>query len=431
MKVYGFASRPGGRRIIFRHNMSPQSSSFRIGLVDQAATGWVAAAVYSRTILNSLDAACHSAGVELFFLSAERDQRPAQYRAKPLTLRAADYLPAELQLRRLLGLPEKSRALRGEARLRRLLRLRDESDLFHLAQQNGINVLVPLLDLPPWRIVPRTIGWIPDFQHLHLPEFFSPGDLNHRDTTFRRLAEKASVVMLSSEAAREDFAHFAPNYALKARVVPFPSLLAFHELTGDPVTTRNKFNLPEKFALVANQFWAHKNHALVVQALALLKDSNRNIHLVMTGLPSDHRDPANKNFSALLQAIAAAGLNQQITILGLVPYNDLVNLMRTAALIIQPSRFEGWSTVVQDSVALGRPLVCSDIAVHREQVPRAMGFFPTDRADVLAQLIEAHWNKLMPGPCLPLEQESLAAERAFSARHGESLLTLCREAAEL
>lgn len=410
-----------------RPSLERIDQSLRIGVVDQTSTGWVAAAVYSRTILSSLDAACNSAGVELYFLSGASDQMPGNYRAKQMRLKSADYLPAERQLRSMFGIKEKSRALRGEARLRNLLRLRGESDLFGMAQHNSINVLLPLLDLPPWRIVPSTIGWIPDFQHVHLPEFFSDSDLQKRNTTYRRLAEKATVVMLSSYAAHDDFAMFAPEYAGKGRVMPFPSLLAFEELTGDPVTTRTKFNLPEKFALVANQFWAHKNHALVVEALAKLKGLN--VPVVMTGLPSDHRDPANKNFSALLQTIATAGLNNQITILGLVPFADLINLMRTAALIIQPSRFEGWSTVIQDAVALGRPLLCSDIAVHREQVPRALGFFPTDRADVLAELLAAHWNDLEPGPNYALEQQSLAAERDFSKRHGQSLLKLCIETA--
>jgi len=237
--------------------------------------------------------------------------------------------------------------------------------------------------------------------------------------------------MLSSEAARDDFAKFVPQYAGKSRVVPFPSLLAFEELDEDPTATRKKFNLPEKFAIVANQFWAHKNHRLVVEALALLKRKGADLPVVMTGLPSDHRDPANKNFSVLLQAIAAAGLNSQITILGLVPYIDLVNLMRTAVLIIQPSRFEGWSTVVQDAVALGRPLLCSDINVHREQVPKALDFFPTDRADVLAEMLAAHWNSLTPGPNYALEQQSLKSEREFSVRHGQTLLDLCVETARL
>jgi glycosyltransferase involved in cell wall biosynthesis len=149
----------------------------------------------------------------------------------------------------------------------------------------------------------------------------------------------------------------------------------------------------------------------------------------MTGLPSDHRDPANKNFSSLLQSIATADLNRQITILGLVPYKDLVNLMRTATLILQPSRFEGWSTIVQDAIALGRPLLCSDINVHREQAPQAIGFFPVDNPDALAELLATHWESLSTGPDKILENSSLASERNTSARHGESLLKLCAELA--
>ncbi len=409
--------------------MDPKQSSLRIGIVDQTSTGWTAASVYSQTVLSSLDAACTAAGVELFFLSAGDAPLSGKHRAKQIRLAESDYLPAERQLRRLLRMNEKSHSLRGEARLRKLLHLRSDADVFGMAQQNGINVLLPLLDLPPWDIVPRTIGWIPDFQHVHLPQFFGEADLEQRNTTFGRLAEKATVVMLSSNAASSDFAAFAPKQAHKARVVPFPSLLAFRTLDPDPAATRAKYNLPEKFALVANQFWAHKNHALVIEALALLRKTNINVPVVMTGLPSDHRDPTNKNFSSLLQSIATAGLNNQVTILGLVPYNDLINLMRTAALVIQPSRFEGWSTVVQDVVALGRPLLCSDIDVHREQVPKALGFFPTDRADVLADLLTAHWNNLSPGPDSSLETQSLQLERDFSSRHGQALLNLCTETA--
>ena len=80
----------------------------------------------------------------------------------------------------------------------------------------------------------------------------------------------------------------------------------------------------------------------------------------------------------MLQAIATADLAGQIIFLGQIPYADLVNLMRAAAVVIQPSLFEGWCTIVQDAKAIGRPLICSDLSVHREQAPDAIGFFPTN-----------------------------------------------------
>ena len=420
-------SRPGGKVHNFP-SMDPRPSSLRIGVVDQTISGWVAAAVYSRMTLRSLEAASGE-NLELFYLSTQGSGEPGPgSRTKTMHVATADYLPAERQFRKLLGLPEKAGALRGEPRLRKFLGLTGKSDIFGLAQENKIDVLLPLLDLPPWKVGSATIGWIPDFQHCHLPQFFSEDYLEKRNSTMRRVAEQATFVMLSSNAALEDFARFAPGYAHKARVVSFPSLLAFEELTEDPTVTPARFNLPEKFALVANQFWAHKNHALVVQALAELRRNGMEVPVVMTGMPSDHRDPSNKNFSSLLQAIATAGLHQQIFILGLVPYADLVNLMRTAALIIQPSRFEGWSTIVQDAVALGRPLLCSDIAVHREQVPGALGFFGCDDAKTLAELITSIWEQLSPGPDPDKENLSLAAEQEFSLRHGRTLVQLCNEA---
>lgn len=403
----------------------------RIGIVDQTASGWLAASTYSRMILRSLEAAVAGSSIELFFLvgHGNNDYLQEPVRATSMRITTADYMPGEKQLRSLLGLPKKSRSLPGEDRLRKTLRLTSKSNVFSLAAHSRIDVLLPLLDLPPWRIGTRTIGWIPDFQHLHLPQFFSQRDLDHRNTTYHRVAERASVVMLSSQAARKDFAAFAPDHADRARVIPFPSLLVFDKLGDDPVVTRRKFNLPEKFALIANQFWAHKNHALVVSALDLLQKRGIHIPLVMTGLPSDHRDPTNRNLSSLLQAIAIAGLTPQITILGLVPYVDLVNLMRTAALIIQPSRFEGWSTVVQDAVALGRPLLCSDIEVHREQTPQALAFFRTDDAEALADLLATTWKDLTPGPDFQMEKRSLASERETARQHGKSLLKLCEEVA--
>lgn len=90
--------------------------------------------------------------------------------------------------------------------------------------------------------------------------------------------------------------------------------------------------------------------------------------------------------------------------------------------------FEGWSTVVQDSKALGKPLLCSDIAVHREQAPNALGFFPCDAPIVLADLLCHHWDSLRPGINLLTEADALQEEREFAKQHGQKLLQICTDA---
>lgn len=385
----------------------------RIGIVELNGQNWTGGLHFMRMLAHALDDACRGAGTELFILTDHTTDEDVRR-----TLNDAD---------RIVKVTPRNH-LRGEKFLRSLLHLPDKSDLLETARENNLDVLLPLLSIPEGVAELKTIGWIPDFQHVHLPEYFSEADRRARDTRFRLLAERASLVMLTSQDAREDFVAFTPEHALKSRVVPFPASVATETIDDDPRVTVKKFNLPEKFALVANQFWRHKNHQVVVEAIAQLRRKHVRIPVVMTGLPADYRDPINQVLSQILQAIARDGLGDQMVLLGLVSDEELVALMRAAALVIQPSRFEGWSTVVQNAKALGRPLICSDITAHREQAPNALGFFPCERADALADILATCWPRLAPGPNSQAEQAALATEREAVKQYGQSILNLCVEA---
>lgn len=61
--------------------------------------------------------------------------------------------------------------------------------------------------------------------------------------------------------------------------------------------------------------------------------------------------------------------------------------MMTTNALLNPSRFEGWSTTVEEAKAAGTPMILSDIPVHREQAPNAR-FVGQDDAPALADAIE-------------------------------------------
>jgi len=385
----------------------------KIGILQPEFTEWAAGPKYIRTIAYCLAAACKRGGAEVAVFSEQEWDKNSVAR-----------WPSEVH--RVLA---RQTTFRGERRVRQFLGLPERSALYDCARQHKISVVLPCMNTSARPVGLRTIGWIPDFQHVYLPHFFNEEARRYRDDAFRRLAQHTQLVMLSSHIALEHFSAFTSRHAYKARVFQFPSTFAFEYLYGDPFETLQRFRIPEKFALVPNQFWAHKNHILVIEALERLSRLGLKIPVIMTGLPADYRDPANENLSRLLQAVATAGLGDQITILGMVSEADLTNLMRCAALIVQPSRFEGWSTPVQEAKALGRPLICSDIPVHHEQAPNALGFFPCDRSDVLADLLADTWNHLNAGPDVPNERKALAAEREFAEVQSQTLLNICIEAA--
>lgn len=403
----------------------------RIGIVNQSVAGWAASVSYTRMLVHSLCGAASASDTQLFLLSPAGSAHGLPNNAALKTIELKDspgFLPAERAVRRLLGVPGKSSPLKGEQSLRHAVRLRDESNLFRVAEEQRLSVLLPVFDVPNWKLKVATIGWIPDFQHLYLPQYFSEAEKQKRLDSMRRLAKRARIMMLSSMTSAQHFSDVMPEFTGKVRVLPFPSLLAFEQIPETGAGSRERFNVPAKFALVANQFWAHKNHLVVVEAVKQLMQRGMDIHVVMTGLPLDNRDPANQTMSDIFQAIARAGAGSRITILGQVSYPELMDLMRTAAVVLQPSRFEGWSTVVQDAKALGRPLICSDIAVHREQAPGALAFFPVDDAGALADALADVWASLEPGPDPETEAQCIAKEKDFAREHGRNLLDLCREA---
>ena len=149
-----------------------------------------------------------------------------------------------------------------------------------------------------------------------------------------------------------------------------------------------KYNLPERFAYLPNQFWTHKNHALVVDALAKLKADgglDQTMPVVLTGRTDDPRNP--KHFDELMARVKDAGVEQHFRYLGLIPYDDVFGLAGSCDTMINPSVFEGWSTTVEEAKGLGCRLLLSDITIHREQAPDATFFNPKDARALAARLV--------------------------------------------
>ena len=120
------------------------------------------------------------------------------------------------------------------------------------------------------------------------------------------------------------------------------------------------------------------------------------------------------------------GLVEQVRILGVVPRSDYVQLIRAAALVVQPSRYEGWSSVVEDARALGKRMVLSDIAVHLEQEPPGSSYFHTGNANDLARRLT---ERLEQPPAMD-ERTALVAQADRVAAYGRTFNEIAREAAE-
>ena len=275
--------------------------------------------------------------------------------------------------------------------------------------------------------MPQGLHWIPDFQHKLLPEMFDGDELARRDEDYSTIAYRREFLLLSSQSALADFRRFYPDASAKTFVWSFTSSL---ETTLTPAQDpRLQFGLPEKYLFAPNQFWKHKDHRTLFEAMRLLAARGLNVTLACTGSSVDFRHP---NYYADLRAfVTESGLSERIKFLGTVLAETLIQLIRFSAAVVQPSLFEGWSTVVEDVKALGRPLFLSDLDVHKEQAVPEMPFhfFPRGNAVMLADLIQTAWSELSAGPSPNSEAFAVAAHAKrtdTSAREFLSILNVMR-----
>jgi len=166
-------------------------------------------------------------------------------------------------------------------------------------------------------------------------------------------------------------------------VIPKPEALFL-----DPAETAKRYGLPRQFYYLPNQFWKHKNHSLVIEALAALKERGVDITVAVSGKQEDPYNPGH--YSRIESMIETFGIGGNFRVLGMIPYEHLIALMRGCRALINPSLCEGWSTTVEEAKSLGVPMLLSDLSVHREQAPPDTEFFDPYSVNEFAELITAY-----------------------------------------
>ena len=234
----------------------------------------------------------------------------------------------------------------------------------------------------------KTINWIPDFQHIHLPQMFSKKEIENRDKSFIQIIKESDVVVLSSFDALKDLRKFSSEYQNKARVLQFvsqPNSRYFELNENDKNNVLKKYDIKDDFFYMPNQFWKHKNHMTVFTAINELKKDGIQICVVCTGHLADYR---NKTYiDEIKNFIKINNLEKNIKLLGLVEYEDVFALIKFSKAVINPSLFEGWSSTVEECKSVEKNMILSDLDVHKEQYPNAT-FFERNSVESLKNILK-------------------------------------------
>lgn len=228
-------------------------------------------------------------------------------------------------------------------------------------------------------------AWFPDLQHKFFPQFFDKKRLWLRELRLKITLKNASDLVVSSNDTVNQFKRFynIPTL-LKIHVLQFVSIL--HEVDlGDFEKIKTDYGLPNEYFIVSNSFLKHKNHFVVFKALKVLAQKNKKVHIVFTGKMEVYPDTIH--IDLLKKYITDNGLQQNISLLGVIPREHQLCIMKHAKAVLQPSMFEGWNTTVEDAKSQQLPIIASGIAVHKEQLGDRGYYFDPENEYELAQLL--------------------------------------------
>jgi glycosyltransferase involved in cell wall biosynthesis len=218
---------------------------------------------------------------------------------------------------------------------------------------------------------------IHDLQHRlqpDLPEFADESDWERREYRMRKSIASATLVLVDSETGKEDVLECYGDTGIAAdAVMPLPSAPA-HYLSGVPSAdelraVRDRYSLPDRYLFYPAQFWPHKNHNRIVEALGMLAREGLRPQLVLAGSKTGRL--RERTYAQAMETAKAHGVLDQIRYLGYVPDEDMAALYAEATALVMPTFFGPTNIPVIEAWHFDVPVITSDLRGIREQVEDA------------------------------------------------------------
>jgi len=216
--------------------------------------------------------------------------------------------------------------------------------------------------------------------HPEFPEVSADGEGERREAVYGSTAPKAAAVLTDSATSRDDVVRFYG--ADPARVHPLPTVppssLARSVGEEEKARVRARYRLPDEYVFYPAQFWPHKNHLRLIEAVA----RHPGLSLVLGGseqVPFSTAKDARRRAEELLPG--------RSWFLGYIPAEDMAPLYASSSMLVMPTFFGPTNIPIMEAFALGVPVVTSEMPGVREQTGDAALLADPTRVDRIAEAI--------------------------------------------
>ncbi len=224
------------------------------------------------------------------------------------------------------------------------------------------------------------INTIWDLSHREMPEFpevrnFSTFSI--REKNYKQNFGSALVTLTDSSRLADMAAYFYKVERDRLIAMPFCHTPFLEQsIATQKSVVLEKYSLETGYFYYPAQFWGHKNHIRILQALLILRDE----HAWRPNVVFSGKDYGN--LAHIFKFIEIHNLNSQVRILGFVPSEDVRGLYENSITVVMPTYFGPTNLPPLEAWAIGKPLIYSDL--FSDQAGKAALLINPDSASDLA-----------------------------------------------
>jgi glycosyltransferase involved in cell wall biosynthesis len=214
--------------------------------------------------------------------------------------------------------------------------------------------------------------------HPYFPELSARGEWAARDHYYARALARATFVITGTEVGADEIVRFYGTDRSRVRILPHPTPAFALDAGAAPPP-----NVPTPYVFYPAQFWAHKNHVGLVDAIAVLARRGVTMHVAFVGSDKGNR-------AHVEQRAQEHGIPDRVHFLGFVERAELVALYRHAHALVYASLCGPENLPPLEAMALECPVINADIPGAREQLGDAAllvdALSPEALADAIARI---------------------------------------------
>ena len=254
-----------------------------------------------------------------------------------------------------------------------------------------------------------TLGTVHDLMHRYepsFPEVSEEGEFERREFHFRETCRWSRGVLVDSEVGKQQLRE---SYAIaedRVFVLPYiaPPYIRASAPTDD-ATLDSRYDLPEKFFFYPAQFYRHKNHRALIEAVALMKEGQPDVRVVLVGARE------RNGYEEVRALVDATGLTDNVMFRGYVPDSDMPGFYRRARALVMPTFFGPTNIPPLEAFALGCPVATSRIYGVPAQLGDAALLFDPNSVEELHDCLVRLWRD--DSLCASLAEKGRERSRAW------------------